>query len=161
MTRREILASLLLTPAGFLAYRVLAVSDPPTTDVELTIATDGDLLSFKPTTLTCPTGAHVRLTLFHTGKYIRQQHDWVLTVPGRASAVAKAGVAAGESAGYLRPGDRRVLAATPLCGKGEQASVEVTAPAPGNYPFMCSYPGHDTFMHGVLNVTPRWKVSRT
>jgi azurin len=153
MRRREILASLLMAPAGFVGYRVLAVSDR-VPDVELTIATDGDLLAFKPTTLTCPTRAHVRLTLIHTGKYIQQQHDWVLTVPGAASAVAKAGVRAGENAGYLRPGDRRVLAATPLCSKGERVSVEFTAPAPGNYPFMCSYPGHDMFMYGVLNVTP-------
>jgi len=152
MRRREILTSLLMAPVGFVGYRVLAVSDRPT-HVELAIATDGDLLAFKPTTLTCPTGANVRLTLFHTGKYIRQEHDWVLTVPGAATAVAKAGLKAGENAGYLQPGDRRVLAATPLCGKGEQVSVEFTAPAPGNYQFMCSYP--DTFMHGVLNVTPR------
>jgi azurin len=153
MRRREILASLLMAPLGFAAYRVLAASGRGP-DIELAIATDGDLLAFKPTTLTCQAGAHVRLTLFHTGKYIRQEHDWVLTVPGAATAVAKAGLKAGESAGYLRPGDRRVLAATPLCGKGEQVSVEFIAPAPGNYPFMCSYPGHDMFMRGVLNITP-------
>ena len=154
MRRREILGTLLLTPVGFAGYHVLAGS-APSPDVELTIATDGDLLAFEPPTLTCPTGAHVRLTLFHTGKYIRQEHNWVLTVPGAAIAVAKAGLKAGESAGYVRSGDRRVLAATPLCGKGEHVSVEFIAPAPGNYPFICSYPGHDMFMHGVLTVTPR------
>lgn len=154
MRRREILASMLMAPIGFAAYRSRAVA-ARAPDVELAIATDGDLLAFKPTRLTCPTGAQVRLTLFHTGKYIRQEHDWVLTIPGAASAVAKAGLKAGEAAGYLRLGDRRVLAATPLCGKGEQVSVEFTAPAPGNYPFMCTYPGHDTFMRGILEVTPR------
>jgi azurin len=154
MRRREILASLLMAPFGFVAYRVLAASGR-SPDVELMIATDGDLLAFKPTELTCPTGAHVRLTFFHTGKYIRQEHDWVLTVPGAATAVAKAGLQAGERAGNLPRGDRRVLASTPLCGKGEHASVEFIAPAPGNYPFMCSYPGHDMFMQGVLIVTPR------
>jgi azurin len=154
MRRREILASLLMAPVGFVSYRVLAASGR-SPDVELTIATDGDLLAFKPTELTCPTGAHVRVTFFHTGKYIRQEHDWVLTVPGAATAVAKAGLQAGESAGYVSRGDRRVLAATRLCGKGEHVSVEFVAPMPGAYPFMCSYPGHDVFMHGILNVTPR------
>jgi azurin len=154
MRRREILASLLIAPVGFVGYRVLGAAGR-SPDVELTIATDGDLLAFKPTTLTCPTAAHVRLTFFHTGKYIRQEHDWVLTAPGAATAVAKAGLQAGENAGYLPPGDRRVLAATPLCGKGGQVNVEFIAPAPGNYPFMCSYPGHDMFMQGVLVVTPR------
>jgi azurin len=154
MRRREILAAVLMAPAGFVGYRVLAASGR-SSHIELTIATDGDLLAFKPTELTCPSGAHVRLTFFHTGKYIRQDHDWVLTVHGAATAVAQAGLLAGESAGYLPPGDRRVLAATPLCGKGEHVSVEFTAPPPGDYPFMCSYPGHDMFMHGVLKVTPR------
>ncbi len=154
MRRREILATVLMAPVGFVCYRVVAATGS-TPDVELSIATDGDLLVFKPTELTCPTGTHVRLTFFHSGKYIRQEHDWVLTIPGAATAVAKAGVQAGESAGYLAPGDRRVLAATPLCGKGERVSVEFIAPAPGDYPFMCSYPGHDMFMHGILHVAPR------
>jgi azurin len=143
-----VLAPLICLPIARAAQKL-------STPTELTIATDGDLLAFKPTELICPTGAHVRLTFFHTGKYIRQDHDWVLTVPGAAGAVAKAGLRAGESTGYLPHADKRVLAATPLCGKGEQVSVEFIAPAPGDYPFMCSYPGHDQFMHGVLHVTPR------
>ena len=151
--RREVLTSLLMLPVGFVGYQVFAAS-VLVPDVELSVATDGDLLAFKPTTLVCPSGAHVSLTFFHTGKYIRQEHDWVLTVPGQAAAVAKTGLKAGERAGYLRPGDRRVLAATRLCGKGEQVSVQFTAPSPGSYPFMCSYPGHGEFMRGVLNVTP-------
>ena len=154
MRRREILATLLMAPVGVMGYRIQPAAGR-SHDVELMIATDGDLLAFKPSTLTCPSGAHVRLTFFHTGKYIRQEHDWVLTIPGAATVVAKAGLKAGESAGYLRPDDRRVLAATRLCSKGEQVSVEFIAPAPGNYPFMCSYPGHDMFMHGILVVTPR------
>ena len=120
------LTALLKAPAGFAGYRVLAVpSRSPS--VELTKATDGDLLEFKPTELTCPAGAHVRMTFFHTGKYIRQDRDWVLTVPGAASALAKAGLQAGESPGYLPPADRRVLAAAPLCGKGAHVSVEFVA----------------------------------
>ena len=95
----------------------------------------------------------MHLTFFHSGKYIRQDHDWVLTMPGVADAVAQAGLAAGESAGYVAKGDRRVLAATKMCGKGQQASVDFTAPAPGDYPFICTYPGHAAFMHGVLHVT--------
>lgn len=152
MKRREIIVALMAAPVGFVGYGALAApSRSPV--VELAIATDGDLLAFKPTELTCVTGAHVRLTFLHTGKYITQEHDWVLTVPGAATAVAKAGLQAGEKAGYLRRGDRRIVAATAMCGKGEHVSVEFVAPAPGEYPFICSYPGHDEFMRGVLKVT--------
>jgi azurin len=154
MRRRDVFLPVLMVPVGFVGYRALAAGRKRPV-VELMIATDGDLLAFKPTELSCPTGAQVRLTFIHTGKYIRQEHDWVLTVPGATSAVAMDGLKAGESTGYLKPGDRRVLAATRLCGKGEQVSVEFIAPAPGDYPFLCSYPGHDEFMRGVLHVTQR------
>lgn len=152
MTRREILAGLMMAPAAFVGYRTLAASRKRP-EVNLAISTDGDLLAFKPVELTCPTAALVHLTFFHTGKYIRQDHDWVLTMPGAAEVVAKAGLAAGESSGYLARGGREVLAATNMCGKGQQVSVDFTSPAPGDYPFICTYPGHAAFMHGVLHVT--------
>jgi azurin len=142
----------MILPVAFV-YRALggARTRP---EVNLTISTDGDLLAFKPVELTCPTAALVHLTFFHTGKYISQDHDWVLTLPGEANAVDQAALQAGEAAGYVAPpGDKRVLAATRMCGKGEQVSIAFIAPAPGDYPFICTYPGHAAFMHGVLHVT--------
>jgi azurin len=122
--------------------------------VELTLATDGDLLAFKPDRLTCPTGALVHLTFFHAGKYITQEHNWVLTLPGAEQAVAQAALVAGEKAGWVPAGDPRILAATAQCSKGQHVSVSFTAPAPGAYPFQCTNPGHGAVMHGVLQVTP-------
>jgi azurin len=155
MTRREVLAGLMMAAAGFAGYRTVAASHNRP-EVNLAISTDGDLLAFKPVDLTCPTGALVHLTFFHTGKYIRQDHDWVLTLPGEANAVDQAALQLGEASGYVAPrGDRRVVAATPMCGKGEHVSIDFVAPAPGDYPFICTFPGHAAFMHGVLHVTPR------
>jgi azurin len=151
-TRRELLGatgalSLYFVPA---LVRGAAAAGP---HVELTIASDGDLLAFKPDHLTCVTGAHVRLTFYNTAKYVSQEHNWVLTVPGAAAAVEKAGLAAGEQSGFVPKGDSRVLAATPVIGKGQHVSIEFTAPAPGTYPFLCTNPGHGEVMHGVLVVT--------
>lgn len=128
--------------------------------VELMIATDGDLMAFKPAELSCPTGVRVQLTFYHTGKYIRQEHDWVLTQPGAADAVAQAGLVAGEAAGYLPRNDARVIAATPMINKGQHVSIHFIAPAPGNYPFICTYPGHAMFMNGILHVMHRSRVTR-
>ncbi len=122
--------------------------------VELAVGTDGDLLAFKPTRLTCPSGAHVHLTFSNEGKYITQDHDWVLVKPGTAQAVADAGLKAGEKNGWVPRGDPRVLAATPPCGKGQHVSVDFIAPAPGRYPVICTNPGHAAVMHGVLIVVP-------
>lgn len=121
--------------------------------VVLHVATDGEFLAFTPTELTCPAGARVRLIFRHAGQRIPQKHNWVLVEPGTAEEVEKAGMAAGEAAGWLAKGDRHVIAATPLCDPGGEAVIEFTAPAPGDYPFICTTPGHAFEMHGVLHVT--------
>jgi azurin len=127
--------------------------------VELKIATDGDFLAFVPTELSCPAGARVRLSFHHAGKRVTQQHNWVLVVPGATSAIEQAAIAAGAGSGWLPRGDRRILAATPMCNPGETELVEFVAPSPGNYPFICSYPGHGAEMRGVLHVTAHGSVS--
>lgn len=121
--------------------------------VELFIQSNGDLLEFKPTELSCPTGAHVRLMFFHAGKYLSLEHNWVLILPHTFDAVNKAALEAGEKNGWVPKGDKHILAATPLCGKGQAVVCEFIAPAPGRYPFICSNPGHAQSMWGVLNVT--------
>lgn len=130
--------------------------EPPPVAAEpvvLHVATDGEFLAFTPTELTCPAGVRVRLVFKHDGQRIPQKHNWVLVLPGKTEDVEKAGAAAGEAANWL-PGNRRnVLAATPLCSPGGEAIIEFTAPAPGDYPYICSTPGHAFEMHGVLHVT--------
>jgi azurin len=154
MRRRELLSGL-VSVSVLSALRRAGAATGKHPEVNLTIATDGDLLAFKPTELTCTSGALVHLMLFHTGKYITQEHDWVLTVPGAADAVAQSVLNAGDAGGYMPHGDRRVIAATTMCNKGEHVSIDFIAPAPGDYPFICTYPGHAAFMRGNLRVMPR------
>ncbi len=149
-SRRPLLMFPLLT--GMFGSRALAAA-MRREHVELRIASDGDLLAFKPDRLICPAGVQVHLTFSHTGKYVTQDHNWVLIVPGAAASIEKAALAAGEKNGWIAPGDKRVLAATPLCGKGHEVTVDFVAPSPGDYPFICSNPGHGAVMHGVLHVT--------
>ena len=125
----------------------------PGKTVELHIRTDGDFLAFVPTELTCPTRAHVRLVFRHTGARIPQEHNWMLVMPGTLEEVDKAATAAGESSGWVPRHDPRVLAVTALAGPGRVTMVEFVAPAPGDYPFFCSFPGHGAEMRGVLHVT--------
>jgi azurin len=136
----------------------LCACAPPRQKVRLSITTDGDYLTYKPDTLTVPAGADVTLTFRHGGSVITQSHDWVLAKPGTERAlmgeIDKAAAAPGsEGKSLLKPGDPRVLAATAPVAKGQSASVEFTAPPPGDYPFFCSTPGHGESMHGVLHVT--------
>jgi azurin len=150
--RRGLLRALLLIPLGLAGCgkRKAQASTPP---IELLVESDGDLLAFRPRELSCPSGAPVRVTFRHTGKYVSFEHNWVLILPHTFDAVNKAALAAGEANGWVPKGDKHILAATALCGRGQQASVEFIAPAPGDYPFICSNPGHAENMWGILHVT--------
>jgi azurin len=119
--------------------------------VDLLIESDGDFLAFRPDTLTCPAGARVRLTFHHTGRFLNAVHNWVLVYPHQMAAVDKS---AEKTDGMVSAADPRVIAVAPMCGKGETVTTEFTAPAPGDYPFFCSTPGHAEDMNGILHVTP-------
>lgn len=128
---------------------------PPSPVVELHIETEGDLLEFRPRALSCHTGDRVRLTFRHTGKYISSEHNWVLIKPGSFDAIIAAAAAAGEARGYLPVADPRMLAFTAPCGKGQEVATQFVAPPPGDYPFICTFPGHAQSMWGVLHVLPK------
>jgi azurin len=150
LTRRQLLAAIAL---GSLTLTACARRSPPAAYVDLLVESDGDQLAFKPRELSCPAGARVRLTFRHTGKYVSFEHNWVLILPHTFDAVNQAALAAGEKNGWVPTGDKRILAATPLCGRGQQATIEFVAPPAGDYPFICSNPGHAENMWGVLHVT--------
>ena len=152
LPRRQLLTSLMLGPLYLVACRRRPAQAQPVL-IELLVESDGDLLAFKPRELSCPTGAHVQLTFRHTGKYVSFEHNWVLILPHTFDAVNQAALAAGEKNGWVPPHDKRILAATPLCGRGQQAVIHFIAPAPGDYPYICSNPGHAENMWGVLHVT--------
>jgi azurin len=92
------------------------------------------------------------LIFHHAGQRIPQAHNWVLILPGTTPDVEKAATAAGEATGWVPKGDKRILAATELCSPGAESMIEFTAPAPGDYPYICTTPGHAAEMHGILHV---------
>lgn len=116
--------------------------------VDLYISSNGDLIEFLPDTLTCPAGALVHLTFHHAGRFVSARHNWVLTYPDKLEALTKDYL---DNNGMLAKEDPRVIAATPMCDKGETVMVTFTAPPPGDYPFLCST--HPEDMRGVLHVT--------
>lgn len=82
-------------------------------------------------------------------------HNWVLLRVG-TDVVAFAAAAASETAnGFIPPKMKdKVIAHTRVLGPNETADVTFTVPAsPGEYPFICSFPGHGAVgMKGVLIV---------
>jgi azurin len=153
LTRRSFTHLVLGTPLVLAACGARQASQPPQA-IDLHVESNGDLLEFTPKELSCHTGDHVRLTFRHTGKYVSFEHNWALILPGSFDAITAAATAAGEARGWVPAGDPRMLAFTPMCGRGQVAMTEFTAPKAGDYPFICTFPGHAQSMWGVLHVLP-------
>jgi azurin len=148
ISRRTLLLGWLVLPLTLAGCRRSRKREPQA--VDLFIESDGDFLAFRPDTLNCPSGAAVRLTFHHGGKFLSARHNWVLVYPGQMEAVDKD---VDDNEGIISKDDKRVIAATPMCDKGVTVMTEFTAPASGDYPFFCSTPGHGECMNGVLHVT--------
>lgn len=128
---------------------------PAAPEVGLLVESDGDLLVFKPKELTCHSGDQVRLAFHNAARYVDFQHNWVLIRPHTFDAVIAAANTAGEAHGWVPAGDPDIIAATPVCAKGQVVTTGFVAPAAGDYLYICTFPGHAQSMWGVLHVLPR------
>jgi azurin len=121
--------------------------------VTLEIGSKGDELAFDKTTLEAPAGSKITLNFKNNSNPgANLLHNWVLTKPGAAEGVEADGIAAGEANGYIKPNDDRVLANTKMIKGGETSSVTFDAPAAGQYPYVCTFPGHGVLMKGTLTI---------
>ena len=84
-------------------------------------------------------------------------HNVVITAPG---AYAKVGIAAEQMVGDVGATGRNfipdmpeILHASRLLQPGQVQQMEIVAPTqPGQYPYVCTYPGHWRRMYGVMHV---------
>ena len=114
-----------------------------------------DLMQFDKKEFRVKAGQEVTLTLLHTGKIdIKVMgHNFVLLKPGIAiPAFSAKAAAAGEKSDWIPEGGKNVIAHTKMIGGGQSTSVTFTAPAPGTYDFICSFPGHSGLMRGKFIV---------
>ena len=122
----------------------------------VTVALTGnDQMKYNLSEIKVATGRTVKLTLTHTGKMpaAAMGHNFVLLKAGTdVQAFATKAVSAAATA-YI-PADMKgsVLANTKVVGGGEKDTIEFTAPAPGTYDYICTFPGHYAIMKGKLVV---------
>lgn len=85
-------------------------------------------------------------------------HNFVLTEPDSLEEVGKASnlMATDPKAakdGQFIPKTDKIIIHTKMLKQGEKETLRFKAPKkPGNYPYLCSFPGHWTIMKGVLIV---------
>ena len=129
-----------------------ATTATPEDVLEVRIGTVGEQMAYDLTAIKAKTGQRVHIVLKNNGHAAIMPHNWVLVTPGKQADVALAGVDK-KADGYLVPGPN-VLASTPLAEPQATAETTFTAPAPGEYPYLCTVPGHYMLMKGILTVTP-------
>jgi len=122
--------------------------------VELSIE-GNDQMQYNKDMLEVPAGATVKLTLTHGGELPVEAmgHNWVLLKQGVSlEDFAMAAISSADN-GYIPPAQEdNVIAHTQMLGGGDSDTIEFQAPGPGEYEFLCSFPGHYGMMRGKFVV---------
>jgi azurin len=119
---------------------------------EVRVATVVEKMQYDFKEFTVKPGAKVKITLYNADAL---PHNLMVLQPGAGAEVAAAAAAMGE-AGFKKnfnPGSPKIIAATKLIDRDQEDSIEFTVPnTPGDYEFICTFPGHYPLMRGVMKV---------
>ena len=127
----------------------------PKIDKSIVVNVLKDVMKFDKELITAKAGSTVEIILNNPDF---MQHNLVLIKPGTsnkvgAAADAMARDADGAKKNYV-PDMPEVLQSTPLLNPREKFTLVFKVPdTPGDYPFLCTFPGHWRIMNGTLRVT--------
>ena len=117
-------------------------------DAELVVPAVKNAMRYEVERITAPAGATVRLVMDNTTTTSPAMIHNVVVLSD-AAAVERVGLAAATEADNI-PDDPAVRFHTPLTRPGQRSAVVFTMPPPGEYPFVCTFPGHWATMQGTL-----------
>lgn len=122
-------------------------------DVTVNI-TGNDTMMYDKTTFEVKSGQKVKLVFKNIGKLPKQAMGHNVIILKKGVDVASYCTAAIGAAPEYFPKDKKddVVAATKLLGPGETDTIIFTAPAPGVYDYVCTFPGHFALMKGKMTV---------
>lgn len=130
----------------------------PTAGVRTIEITANDQMKFNLASIQAKPGEELRVVLTNVGTMPKEAmgHNWVLLKSG-VNAIAFGATAAGaRETDYIptNPQQRQqILAHTKLLGPKQKDEITFKAPTePGDYPFVCTFPGHAALMNGKLTV---------
>jgi azurin len=144
----------LLLSFASLCLMVPLYAAAPTIKVEVTV---NDQIRYSTKRLEGKAGVPMAITLKHTGKIPKasMSHNMVILKPGSmvASISAKCGLA--KDTNYIASDAETrsaILAFAPQLGPGDSHVIKFTPKEPGDYPFLCTFPGHFGEMSGIITV---------
>ena len=119
---------------------------------EVRIGTIVEKMQFDVEEFVVKAGKKVKLTFFNPDF---MNHNLVMVQPGAADEVGMAALAMGAKGfemGYVPESDKILFASNLLENKEEQVFEFVAPHTPGDYQFVCTFPGHHIMMRGVMKV---------
>lgn len=116
-----------------------------------------DNMKFSQTLIEVPAGQEITINFVNAGHMPKDKmgHNLVILQLGKNPNVFMAEAAYARESEYIPTVyEDWILAHSPLLGGGQSAKITFTAPAiPGEYPFICTFPGHYAVgMKGVMRV---------
>jgi azurin len=156
--KRKFFASLLVAAVLFPGWSLLQAADSAAAPRVINIRAGVDnAMKFDVTSISAAPGEAIKVVFANASTLPKNVmgHNWVLLTAG-SDVVAFATAAATEAASDYIPAKMKdkILAVINLLGPNETGEVTFNAPtAPGEYPFLCSFPAHCIVgMKGVLVV---------
>ena len=140
-----------------LSYLIISTVATSTHAAQKVFITGNDTMQFDKREFTVKSGEKVELEFKNIGKLpkIAMGHNLVILKQGISSLkFGQKVMSLGASATNVLPKGSMedVIAATKLLGPGESETISFTAPEPGDYQFVCSFPGHFAMMRGIMMV---------
>ncbi len=134
-----------------------AASSAPGSGTEITIKPDlANPLAYDTKEFKVKAGQKVKIIFNNTHPAVPQPHNLIIAKPGTKDkllglAMAMAAAPDGMAKGFI-PDSPDILFHTKLLQPNTSETLEFTAPAAGDYPYLCSFPGHGLIMNGVMHV---------
>ena len=120
--------------------------------ITVRVGTITERMKFDVETFTVKAGKKVELT-FDNPDFL--PHNIVITQPGAGQEIALAAMAMGEAGfknGFIPESDK-ILIHSKMLDHAQDEVLEFNAPEkPGDYEFVCTFPGHYMLMKGVMKV---------
>jgi azurin len=118
--------------------------------------TANDQMKFSVTSIEAKPGEELHVVLTNTGTLPKEAmgHNWVLLKQGSDPMAFSSAAASAKDQGYIPDNLKdQIVAHIDLLGPKQTGEVTFKAPdQPGDYPFLCSFPGHVAMMKGTLTV---------
>lgn len=130
-----------------LALAILpALSLRAANDIKTVVITANDTLKFNVTQIEARPGEKIHIELRNQGTLPKDVmgHNWILLKAGSDPMAYAATAISAKNEGYQPQAlADRVLVSIPLIGSRQTGEITFDAPtAPGDYPYLCSFPAH-------------------